>query len=728
MNATELLEKYFGYSSFRNQQEKIIRTVLQQKDCLVLMPTGGGKSLCFQLPALMMEGLTIVISPLIALMKDQVDALRLNGVEASFLNSSQSPEEQREVKSKIDSGILKLLYVAPERLMGNENSFIDYLKTLPVSLFAIDEAHCISHWGHDFRKDYLLLSQLKKSFPALPVIALTATADKLTRKDIVEKLALANPEVFISSFNRQNIRYTVDSKQGHFEKMMDYLEQHRKDSGIIYCLSRQNTETLAEKLTDYGFDALPYHAGLDGETRKKHQEKFKRDEVKIIVATIAFGMGIDKSNVRFVIHVNLPKNIESYYQETGRAGRDGLPSEAILFYSSGDVMKLKSFVTVENNEAQSKIMLRKLQQMADFCETRQCRRKYLLNYFNEDHPGNCGNCDNCLRTQPHETFDGTVIAQKALSAVARLKEKFGINYLIDFLKGSDSQKIWSEHKYLPTFGIGNEHTRDEWRSYLKDLIDQGYLVQSDGEFTVLKLTGTAGEVLFRHGKVQLNVVTSKKAARQERKSKSVESSQDPAYDKNLFEELRTLRLSIASKENVPPYIVFPDTTLVDLATYLPMKFEHLHRISGFGEIKIQKYGNEFLDVVSDYCFRNNIETKIDEKTPKRERLKPYVEKTTDTKRSSLELFNEGFSIEEIAQKRNLTMGTVGSHIAHFILTGEVNILKLVNEEKLPVIIDAVKQYGDKELGLLKNTLGDDYSFTEIRAAINYEKWNEQNGK
>jgi len=398
-NSLHLLEKYFGYSSFRNQQEKIINTVLQKRDCLVLMPTGGGKSLCFQLPALMMEGLTVVISPLIALMKDQVDALRLNGVEAAFLNSSQSATEQQNVFSSIASEKLKLLYIAPEKLGSGENSFINYLKKIDVSLFAIDEAHCISHWGHDFRKDYLTLSELKRNFPSVPVIALTATADKLTQKDIIEKLALHEPEVFISSFNRPNIRYLVDAKSQYFEKMVDYLQQHQNDSGIIYCLSRQNTETLAERLNKNGFAALPYHAGLDNETRKKHQEKFKHDEIKIIVATIAFGMGIDKSNVRFVIHFNLPKNIESYYQETGRAGRDGLPSEAILFYSAGDVIKLKSFAEVEGNAAQTKIMLRKLQQMSDYCESRQCRRKLLLNYFNENFPDHCGNCDVCLNTK-----------------------------------------------------------------------------------------------------------------------------------------------------------------------------------------------------------------------------------------------------------------------------------------------------------------------------------------
>lgn len=721
MNALHFLQKHFGYSSFRNQQEKIIRSVLKKKDCLVLMPTGGGKSICFQIPALMMDGLTVVISPLIALMKDQVDALKLNGVDASFLNSTQTEEERRDVITNIESGALKLLYIAPERLMSNGNTFMHYLKSIKVSLFAIDEAHCISHWGHDFRKDYLSLAQLKKNFPGIPVIALTATADTLTQKDIVEKLALVEPEIFISSFNRKNIRYTIENKKHFFEKLIDYLQEHREDSGIIYSLSRQNTVDLAERLTENGFPALPYHAGLDNETRKMHQEKFKRDEIKIIVATIAFGMGIDKSNVRYVIHANLPKNIESYYQETGRAGRDGLNSEAILFFSSADVMKLKGFVTIENNDAQSKIMLRKLNQMADFCVSKQCRRKYLLNYFNEDFPGNCGNCDVCLGHATVETFDGTVIAQKALSAVARLKENFGINYIIDFLKGADSQKIWSEHKYLPTFGKGNDHTRDEWRAYLKDLIDQEYLVQSDGEFPILKLTSGAKRVLYQEEKVLLHQVISHKAERLERKKALSANNNVFEYDKNLFEELRAYRLKIASKENVPPYIIFPDTTLVDLATYLPLKTEHLNRIRGFGQVKIKKYGEGFLDVVSDYCFRNNLETKMQEKPVKSVRLKFSDEKSTTTKKASLDLFNEGFTIEEISRQRGLTEGTIGNHIAYYVLTGEVDISRLVNKEKLPSIRDAITKFGEDQLGSIKYSLGDDFTYAEIRAAINFFK-------
>ena len=394
-NIHEILQHHFGYKAFRLNQQAVIENVLAKKDAVVLMPTGGGKSLCYQVPALAMDGLTVVVSPLIALMKDQVDALRLSGVAAAFLNSTQSSFEQATITQQIRDNQLKLLYVAPERLIG-PNGMFSFLKQINVSLFAIDEAHCISHWGHDFRPEYVELGQLKTVFPLVPVIALTATADKLTKKDIIDKLALVSYTVFENSFNRPNISYFIQPKKNHFEALVKYITQHKEDSGIIYCLSRASTESLAEKLQQQGFDAAAYHAGLERNLREKRQEQFLRDDLKIIVATIAFGMGINKSNVRYVVHADLPKNIEGYYQETGRAGRDGLPSEAILFYSNADVFKLKNFAKIEGNPAQSNIMLKKLDQMAALCETSICRRKYLLNYFDEVAPDYCGNCDTCL--------------------------------------------------------------------------------------------------------------------------------------------------------------------------------------------------------------------------------------------------------------------------------------------------------------------------------------------
>ncbi|MEP6846006.1 MAG: RecQ family ATP-dependent DNA helicase, partial [Panacibacter sp.] len=417
-----ILKTIFGYDSFRLGQQEIIEHVLDKKDTVVLMPTGGGKSLCYQVPALCMDGVTIVVSPLIALMKDQVDALLLNGIEAAFLNSTQSNAQQAVIFNKLKNNDLKLLYLAPERLMGNDTRFIEFLKQINVTLFAIDEAHCISQWGHDFRPEYLILGNIKQALPSVPVIALTATADHLTKNDIIQKLNLKSYKVFESSFNRPNIYYYIKPKKNYYAELVDYLKQHKEDSGIIYCLSRASTEKLAEDLKEDGFNAEAYHAGLERNVREGRQDKFLKDDVKIIIATIAFGMGINKSNVRFVVHVDMPKNIEGYYQETGRAGRDGLHSEAILFYSIGDVIKLKRFAEVEDNEAQTKIMLEKLEKMRSLCETKTCRRKFLLNYFGEEAGNYCGSCDACLNKP--DLVDVTVTAQKILSTVYRVKEGF----------------------------------------------------------------------------------------------------------------------------------------------------------------------------------------------------------------------------------------------------------------------------------------------------------------
>jgi len=505
--AQEILKNKFGYDSFRMNQQAAIEAVLAKKDCVVLMPTGGGKSLCYQIPSLILDGLTLVVSPLIALMKDQVDALKANGVEADFLNSSQTSREQTEVFQSVRQGKTKILYVAPERLLQSGDQFIDFLRDLKISLFAIDEAHCISSWGHDFRPEYIQLGKLKRYFPEIPVIALTATADKLVRKDIFERLNIKDAELFLSSFNRPNIHYRVEPKRNSYAQLLDYLETKRDESGIIYCLSRNSTESLASDLRDEGYNALPYHAGLDKATRDKNQELFLKDEVKIIVATIAFGMGIDKSNVRFVVHCDLPKNIESYYQETGRAGRDGLESEALLFFSWADVVKLKGFAEVEGNKSQTDIMLRKLSQMGEFGDLKTCRRKFLLSYFGEALPDDCGNCDNCGKE--FERFDGTVIAQKALSAVYRTNQRMGLGYLVDFLRGSQSQKIWDEHKNLKTYGVGADVSKNQWFEYFRDLISQGFLKQSDGQFPIIQLTEKSLDVLKGNVAVELIKVTVK---------------------------------------------------------------------------------------------------------------------------------------------------------------------------------------------------------------------------
>ncbi len=722
MNALQVLNKYFGYEEFRPMQEDIIRSVAAKKDCLVLMPTGGGKSVCYQVPALMLPGLTVVISPLIALMKDQVDALRLNGVNAAFLNSSISAEGQNNLMSDLEQGKIKLLYIAPERLNNGLNNFIAFLKRLDISLFAIDEAHCISHWGHDFRPDYLLLNSLKENFPDIPLIALTATADKLTQKDIIQKLRLHKPEIFISSFNRGNIRYIIEDKDDHFNKIIDFLEQHANDSGIIYCLSRQNTEDYAERLSDRGYNALAYHAGLDPATRSLRQEQFKKDEVRIMVATIAFGMGIDKSNVRFVIHTTLPKNIEGYYQETGRAGRDGLPAQALLFYSSGDLNKLKSFISVEGNPEQTKVYLKKLNQMAEFCSSHVCRRKFLLNYFDEVYNAPCGNCDICISGKSLPVFDGTIIAQKALSAIVRLKEKFGIGYVVNFLKGSDSKKMFDEHRYLPTFGKGAEFTVDEWKNYFRQLLDRG-LIEQYGEFSVLRVTENGRDVLYNNAKVELNPPKEKKAARIESKDR-YSTSGSTNYDVVLFDQLKQLRMAIANAENVPPYIVFPDTTLVELSTFLPMNYEDLPHISGFGKIKIDKYGKEFLSVINKHCKNNELSTRMNEKksfygvSGKNAKKEAPV---SETKKITYDLYCLGTSISEIAHLRKLAEGTITEHLLHYVQTGDINVLKFVSKEKLEVISKKIDEYGDQKTSILKEVLGDDYSYIEIKAVCNYRR-------
>ena len=552
------------------------------------MPTGGGKSLCYQIPALVLEGLTVVISLLMALMKDQVDALKLSGVAAAYLNSTQDHHEQAYIMDMLKLNEVKLLYVAPERILGKESNFVDFLKTLDISLIAIDEAHCISHWGHDFRPEYLMLSELAKVLKKkVPTIALTATADKITQKDIVDKLQLENPQVFISSFNRPNIQYHVTPKRNSFDQLLDFLHQNKNESGIVYTLTRKSTEKIADQLTEEGFNAKPYHAGLDTAVKTNHQEAFLKDEVKIIVATIAFGMGIDKSNVRYVVHMDLPKNIESYYQETGRAGRDGLPSQALLFFSFGDVFKLKGFVEIEDNQEQSAIVLQKLDQMAKYGQLKTCRRKYLLNYFGEEFAIHCGACDNCLNT--FETIDGTEIAQKALSAVTRLEERFGVNYIIDFLRGSKSEKIWDRHKNLKTYGVGAEISKEDWRHYINELIGLEYLTRDNGKYPILKLGKKSWDVLKKGEKVSVNQPITQRFETE---------TTNTDYEYPLFDQLRTARRQWAAKENLPAYMVFSDATLRELATYLPLKTSDLASINGFGKIKIEKFGPVVVEVIT----------------------------------------------------------------------------------------------------------------------------------
>jgi ATP-dependent DNA helicase RecQ len=708
-----LLKTYFGYDSFRPQQREIIETVADGRDAFVLMPTGGGKSLCYQIPALMKPGLTVVVSPLIALMKDQVDALRANGIAADFLNSSMSFVDQQRSMNRINSGETKLLYVAPERFNGKDSMFNSMLKNANIGLFAIDEAHCVSHWGHDFRPDYLALSNLKKQYPDVPLVALTASADETTRKDIVEKLQLKKPKLFVSSFNRANIRYEVRQPDDQLGELMDFLEGMKGEAGIIYTLKRDRTESLAAALRDQGFNALPYHAGLPRDKRSKHQELFLKDEVTIIVATIAFGMGIDKSNVRFVVHANMPKNIESYYQETGRAGRDGLPSTALLFLNYGDLSTLRYFATIDGNQKQTEIMTRKLDQMVEFCETHQCRRQYLMNYFGEAHPNTCGNCDVCLGE--FDEVDYSVDAQKALSGVARLNQQFGAEMVALLLKGSSSKKMQPWMRELKTFGVGKDRTLDYWKNLITELAAQGFLKREGEPMQVYKLTPEARNILLGEQKFIVREA-------RERPKKKVVEDKDDSYDRRLFELLRAERKRIADEENVPPFVVLSDATLRELATYYPQSSERLFDITGFGKKKVQTYGPYFIDRIYSYCKEHGIEEKPIPKggsgtrsLSKSRRKKPAG--PNNSSNLTLKLFQAGKSIDQIAKERELARGTIEGHLVQFVERGMLETRLFMNDKKKAAIEQAIGENESGKLRDIKETLGEDFSYADIRMVL-----------
>ncbi len=709
------LKHFFGFDEFRLKQLSIIQNVLAGNNVLAIMPTGGGKSICFQLPAMLLPGITIVVSPLIALMKDQVDALLANGIYAAFLNSSQSTDEQRRIMQHAIKGEIKLLYIAPERIPANTQSFIDFLKRLNPSLFAIDEAHCISQWGHDFRPEYLKLSILKNHFPNLPLIALTASADTITQNDIVERLALNEPKVFISSFNRPNIHYFVLPKKNVLVQIEDYIKKHIDDCGIIYALSRVSTQEIAAYLIKAGIKAAHYHAGLDSAERSRVQQAFQKDEYNVIVATIAFGMGIDKSNVRYVIHHDVPKNIEGYYQETGRAGRDGLRSDAILFYSFGDIMKLKRFVTIEGNTAQSAITLKKLQQMQDFCELEACRRQYLMEYFGEPFQAYCGSCDYCLSTL--EEKDITIDAQKFLSAVARTNENYGTNYIIDVLRGSASEKINELHKELKTYGIGKHLKKEEWQWIAQQLLQHQYLSKTEDQFPILKLNEKSWKLL--KGETELKLISKKE-------KQTIVALDEPEYDTEIFKLLKDLRQTIALESAVPAYNIVSDDTLVALSTYYPQSFEELRQITGFGDYKVSKYGAAFLNVISNYTQKKKISSRMNLAKPKKEKK----EKTTQPVIGSsayvtLAMYKEGTGIPEIAKERNLSQSTIESHLAQFIASNELKINDFMTEDKLLKILETIKLSGQTiALKPIKDLLSDDYSYGEIRMVL---EWLKKNG-
>ncbi|MEN8165900.1 MAG: DNA helicase RecQ [Pseudomonadota bacterium] len=654
--AQQILNTTFGYDSFRHNQAEIISELLEGRDALALMPTGGGKSLCYQIPALVRPGVGVVISPLIALMQDQVDALVQLGIRAAFLNSSLDPRSIWATEQALLAGELDLLYIAPERLLTERS--LSLLEQVPIALFAIDEAHCVSQWGHDFRKDYQRLTILHERYPQVPRIALTATADERTRQEIVEQLGLNQAQVYINSFDRPNIRYALAEGQNAREELWRFLQrEHPQDAGIVYCLSRKKVEQIAAWLSDKGRKALPYHAGMPADLRRRHQTRFLREEGVIIVATIAFGMGIDKPDVRFVAHLNLPKSVEAYYQETGRAGRDGLPANAWMAYGLQDVITLRQFTLDSDAEEQFKrIAHYKLEAMLGLCELTSCRRQTLLAYFGEGLERPCGNCDNCLN--PPDTMDGLELAQKALSCVYRTGQRFGVNYVVDVLRGREDERIRRfGHDRLSTYGIGAGLSAVEWRSLFRQLIAQGFLDIDLGGHGALRLTEKSRPLL--RGEQGLTLRRQRKSEK-EKPKRSGKSLELRSCDQPLFESLRALRLQLAEQQGVPPYVIFHDATLSEMARGRPDSLQAMGYISGVGESKLARYGQQFLLRIHEHplpeLLRNNL---------------------SDTVNETLWLFHSGLDAEAIAQRRELKLSTVYSHFADALELGLLDARRIL---------------------------------------------------
>lgn len=590
-----VLKQVFGYSEFRDGQHAIIAAALDGQDSLVLLPTGGGKSLCYQVPALILDGVTVVISPLISLMQDQVAQLRALGVQAAYINNSLPFEEQQAVYQQLHYGQIKLLYVAPEKVL--QHDFLERLSHLKLALFAIDEAHCVSHWGHDFRPHYCRLNELKQRFMHVPMMALTATADKATRYDIIEQLQLNHPYVHTGSFDRPNIRYTIEEKFKPMVQLLRYLKEQQNQSGIIYCTSRKRVDDVAEKLADAGFNAAAYHAGMSNEQRQFVQSGFARDDIQIVVATVAFGMGINKPNVRFVVHYDIPKSIEAYYQETGRAGRDGLAAEAIMYFDPADIGRVRRFFEDIEDEQRRRVEEQRFNAMASFAEAQTCRRQILLNYFSEYKRETCGNCDICLN--PPKSFDGTLVAQQALSCVYRAEQRFGIGYIVELLRGANTSRIRdNNHHQLSTYGIGKDHSVEFWLSILRQLIHQGLLSQDITQGSSLRLTEAARAVL--RSEYALQLAEPRLQAKHVYQDKLAQFN----YDKKLFARLRALRKELADADDVPPYVVFNDKTLAEMAQLMPTNDSEFLKVSGVGFTKLNKYGAPFLNTIRDYLAAN----------------------------------------------------------------------------------------------------------------------------
>ena len=705
----EQLKAYFGFDQFLPLQEDIISKVLAKHDSLVLMPTGGGKSLCYQLPAIQFRGLTLVVSPLIALMKDQVDGLKANGVPAGLLNSTLSPDESAQVQDQARRGELKMLYVAPERL--TLPGFQRFLRSLEISLIAIDEAHCISEWGHDFRPDYRNLKALREGFPKVPVIALTATATTQVREDIVAQLGLNKPDIFISSFNRPNLTYTIQPKTEPLNTLLNLLDKHRGGSTIIYRFSRKATEETAIELTDRGFSALPYHAGLDRDLRRETQEKFIRDQVQIVVATIAFGMGIDKPDVRLVVHYDLPKTVEGYYQETGRAGRDGLPSDCVLFYSYGDRSKQEYFISnIEDDDERDKAHS-KLGQVLTLCDLQTCRRAYLMEYLGEHWPKtDCGGCDICLL--PREEFDATEIAQKILSTSIRTGERFGANYLVDVLRGSNNKTVKERgHHDLPVFGISRDMDSNDLKEMVRSLVTNGFLTQQSSGYPTLSVSARGRK--FLKDRESLPLTRPKHTALTMPKSLDT-LNRETAYDTKLFDELAALRLEIAAQREVPAYQIFGNKALQQMAFHMPVDEQQFSNISGVGYAKLRDFSRPFLKVINEYIQANSQYTEI-KRVPITAPKRRTVLGINMSIRETRDLISQGLSMAEAAEERGISETTIRSHLERLVQEGgqvELNHL-LPSEERRIKIESAFKEIGEARLTPVRDMLGEDYSWDEL---------------
>lgn len=705
----QALKHYFGYDSFRPGQQRVIHAVLHNQDTLTIMPTGGGKSLCFQLPGLLKSGVTVVVSPLIALMQDQVEALQNAGISATFLNSSLSLQELRAREREIAYGQVQLLYVAPEKLMKEPfQLFLDGLhQRIGIAGFAIDEAHCVSEWGHDFRPDYRQLRHLRQRYPDVPMMALTATATERVRYDIIDQLDLRNPLVHVASFNRANLYYEVRPKSRQsYAELLQLVRQAKGGSGIIYCLSRRRVDELTLRLQHDGIAALPYHAGLADEERSHNQTRFVRDDVQVIVATVAFGMGINKPDVRFVIHYDLPKNLEAYYQESGRAGRDGEAAQCILFFGYGDIRTVDFLIEQQSDPDQKRIARQQLRQVVDYAEGIDCRRTIQLGYFGEQFDGNCGNCDNCLHPQPFE--DWTIEAQKFLSCVARCQERFGMTHIIDVLRGSKNKRVLQNgHDKLSTYGIGKDHTAEQWRSLGRSLLHQRLVDETTDGFPVLKLNDLSWEILRKQRQVNIAV------------PKQIQISSEPATSQarleaeRLFDRLRSLRKTLADEQSVAPYMVFSDSSLRLMAQQKPTTLTAFSTISGVGRRKLERYGQVFVDEIRAYCNEHGLEVQpADTASHAMPTLKPMMGATHI---ETLELHQQGLAPFQIAERRALSLRTIIDHLAVLLEDGRaINLDELVDPERQTPIREAIETVGDFSLRAIREYLDEAYDYDEIK--------------